>query len=200
MKKFLLYLVVFFSIGTIVTIFVLYNVDKYIYSLSNSETEIKTASKQNSMIALLDKKESTPKIVIPNDAKDLEYSYNNKYYTYLSDSKIYINNIKDGKNVTVIEEDNPICYCTLLYDKNLILYFTQSVKGTTSTLVLKTYNIDNEVKSSYNKFVVNNFSCIKDMHMSPVINIIYINVETKNGNKANNIIYRIDLFKLFTRS
>ena len=30
--------------------------------------------------------------------------------------------------------------------------------------------------------------------MSPIINIIYVNIETKSGVRTNNIVYRIDLF------
>ena len=37
------------------------------------------------------------------------------------------------------------------------------------------------------------------MNMSPVVNILYINVETKSGTYTNNIIYRIDLFNSMSR-
>ena len=54
--------------------------------------------------------------------------------------------------------------------------------------------MSSQKKSEYNTFNVINFSKIKDMNMSPVINIIYINVETKSASATNNILYRIDLF------
>ena len=74
------------------------------------------------------------------------------------------------------------------------MYFTEEKQDSSSKIMLKTYEIANKKKNEYNKFTVRNFSRIKDMNMSPIINIIYINVETKTSNSSNNVIYRIDLF------
>jgi hypothetical protein len=187
MKKVLMYITIFFGIGTIITVVGLTIADKFIYSLSQTEV-VGTADTSTG------EDENTSKIKIEDGVENIEYSYNNKYYTYLKDSKIYINKVEDGSNVATIEEDAPICFSKLLYDKNLIIYFTQDKTGNTSTLTLKTYEIDTERKSKYNKFNINNFSRIKDINMSPVINMIYINVETKSGKTTNNLIYKVNLF------
>ena len=186
MKKVLLYMAVFFAIGTLITVTALTFVDSFIYSLS-----------QTSAIETSDAKDTTlssgeVKIELPDN--EIQYSFDNKYYTYLKDNKVYINSLEDGKEVDVIEESDPICYYNLLYDKNLLIYFTQQKNGSLSKLTLKTYELSNKKKNEYNTFNVSNFSKIKDMNMSPVINIIYINVETKSGGYTNNILYRIDLF------
>jgi hypothetical protein len=165
--------------------------DNFIYSLTQSSS-IDTAASTNTN-KKNEIKEIT-KLKIEEGATSVQFSYNNKYYSYLKDSKIYINNVSDGKNVDIIEEDEPICYYNLLYDKNLILYFTEIKGKTSSKLQLKTYEINSKKKMEYNKFTVNNFSSIKDMNMSPIINIIYINVETKTNKVTNNIIYKLDLF------
>lgn len=191
MKKFLIYLVIFILIGTMITVVSMTLLDNFIYSLTQSSS-IDTAASTNTN-KKNEIKEIT-KLKIEEGATSVQFSYNNKYYSYLKDSKIYINNVSDGKNVDIIEEDEPICYYNLLYDKNLILYFTEIKGKTSSKLQLKTYEINSKKKMEYNKFTVNNFSSIKDMNMSPIINIIYINVETKTNKVTNNIIYKLDLF------
>ena len=83
----------------------------------------------------------------------------------------------------------------MLFDKNLILYFVEDTTGSRTTLTLKTYEIATQRTTEYNDFNVTNFSKVKDITMSPLVNIIYVNIETKNAVGAvNNIIYRIDLF------
>lgn len=190
-KKFFIYILIFASLGTILDIIALTLVDNYVYSLSQSSSEESNTSKTTEKTAV--------KLKVEDGASLVQYSFNNKYYTYLKDSKIYINTVEDAKNVDILEEDNPICYYNLLYDKNLILYFTEVKGSNSSKLQLKTYEITTKKKMSYNTFTVNNFSCIKDMNMSPIINMIYINVETKTTKTTNNIIYKVDLFNSMTQ-
>ena len=186
----------FAIIGTLIAVPILMYIERFMYSLSQSSINIGSnisSSKNGTQIA------STSNIQLDKDAESVQYSYNNKYYTYLKDSKIYINSLETGENVDIIEEELPICYYNLLYDKNMILYFTEKEGRSASTLTLKTYEIDTQRTGDYNDFTVYNFSCIKDLCMSPIINIIFINVETKTQYATNNIIYRIDLFNNMTQ-
>lgn len=189
-KKFFITLAIFFAIGTIVTVTALYFVERYIISLSG--VDVNEGKNQ-------DKDKSTKTINISRNAQDIQYSYDNKYYAYLFESKLYIGSLDNGNILDTIEEDKPICYFDLLYDKNLILYFTKVDNGTSATLQLKTYDIGTKRKIEYNTFTVKNFSKIKNMDMSPVINMIYINVEQKTGNSTNNIIYKINLFNTMSQ-
>lgn len=188
MRKFLLYLSIFFATGTLITVVALTLVDNFIFDLSQTSAISSSSSSSESEL------KNGTKIELPEDISDIQYSFDNKYYTYLKDGKVMINSLKDGEQVDIIEEDLPICYYNLLYDKNLIIYFTEDKSNTSSKLVLNTYEIANKKKNEFNTINVNNFSKIKDMNMSPVINILYINVETKSGSYTNNILYRIDLF------
>ena len=191
MKRFLLYIAIFFAIGTFITVVALTIVDNFIYELSQTSAIETTASSKDKQTL-----QSGKQIVLPDGVDNVEYSFDNKYYVYLKDDKININSLENGESVKVIEEDKPICYSKLMYDKNLILYFTKTNNATSysTQLQLKTYEISSEKVSEYNVFNVANFSKIKDMNMSPIINILYINVETKNNSRINNVIYRIDLF------
>ncbi len=189
-KKLFINLAIYWAIGTIVTVAALYLVERYVISLSGAD--VNENKKEN-------KEKGVKTINISKNAKDIQYSYDNKYYTYLFDSKIYIGSLESGEIIDTIEESNPICYFDLLYDKNLILYFTKTNNGTSATLKLTTYDIGTKRKIEYNTFTVKNFSKIKNMDMSPVINMIYINVEQKTGNSTNNIIYKINLFNTMSQ-
>lgn len=190
-KKLLITLAIFFAIGTILTISALYIVERYIISLSGVDASAEEkASKEDKGIRAIN---------ISKNAEDIQYSYDNKYYTYLFENKVYIGSLDNGNIISTIDEENKICYFKLLYDKNLIVYFTKVDNGTSATLQLKTYDIGTQRKIEYNTFTVKNFSKIKNMDMSPVINMIYINVEQKNGDSTNNIIYKINLFNTMSQ-
>lgn len=188
LKGILKYIISFTIIGTLITVPTLMYIDNFIYKISQSSINSTVRTSKNEEIA------NSLNISLDDSATDLQISYNNKYYTYLKDSKIYINDLKTGENIHIIEEEYPICYYNLLYDKNMIMYFVEFEGRAASTLTLNTYEIDSKRQAEYNSFTVYNFSKIKDMSMSPLINMIYINVETKTQYSSNNIIYKIDLF------
>lgn len=190
MKKFIVKLFACVVVGTLITFGVLKLADRYLYKvMQSSYLEVETY--RTSGEAEL---KSEDIITIPTNATQLQFSYNNKYYAYLEDGSLHINTIEDKAEHAVITEDNPICYYYMLYDKNLIMYFVQDTTGSYTTLTLKTYEIATKRETKYNDIDVYNFSRIKDLTMSPLVNIIYINVETKSAVSTNNIVYKIDLF------
>ncbi len=194
MKKILMYFSIFFMVGTIVTVLLLSYIDDYIYKVNNTTLDIKTGESTTLASDTETEEKTIENIVIPDNAQNVEFSFDNKYYTYLLDNKIYIHKISDGEEVTEISEELPICYYKLLYDKNRIMYFTEDKTGMTSKLNLITYEISSEKKTDYNTITVYNFSKVLDIYSSPVINILYFDVETKSGDTTKDTIYRIDLF------
>jgi hypothetical protein len=188
MKRFLKYIFTLMAIGILGTTVCLTLADNFVYSLNNSSV-ISESSDSLKEVSIYEN------IKLDSESALVQYAFDNKYYVYLKDGKIYINDTKKKELISTIEEDDPICFYNLLYDKNLILYFTQKKVGTSSKLTLRTYEITSKSKLKHDDFTVNNFSKIKELEYSPVINIKYINIETKTGVKENNIIYRIDLFK-----
>lgn len=190
MKKFLVRLFVCVVVGTLITFGTLKLVDGYLYKITQSSYLEVDTYRTSGEVEL----KSEDIITIPENATQLQFSYNNKYYAYLEDGSLHINTIEDKKEYTVITEDNPICYYYMLYDKNLIMYFIEDTSGIYTTLTLRTYEIATKRTTDYNDIDVTNFSRIKDITMSPLVNIIYINVETKSAVSTNNIVYKIDLF------
>lgn len=186
MRKFLKYVTVFAIISTIITYFSLSALDNYIYKLERVSYLNKNSNDSNVI---------GTKINLEDEIEDLQFAFNNKYYTYLKDSKIYINYVKNGENYGIIEEDEEICYYKLLYDKNRIVYITSSSYSTNRTkLDIKTYEIEGKKKNEFKTFYIDNFSKVKDMNMSPLTNMIYINIETKTAYKTSNSIYKVTLF------
>lgn len=191
MKKFFKYVIVFAIISTVITYFGLATLDNYVYSLT--KISYLDNSNENNILGI--------KIKLEDGIESLQFTYNNKYYSYLKDSKIYINNISDGKNHDIIEEEADICFYKVLYDKNLILYITAEEYTSTKTkLDVRTYDMDRKRKNDYDvTFYVDNFSKVKDINYSPIVNYTYINVETKTMYSTNNTIYSIDLFNNLVR-
>lgn len=190
MKKFVIRLFACIAVGTIITVSVLKIVDGYLYKITQSSyLEIDTYRTSGEV-----ELKSEDIISLPENASQVQFAYNNKYYAYLEDGSIHINTTEDKKEYSVITEDNPICYYYLLYDKNLIMYFIEDTTGIYTTLTLRTYDIGTKRTTDYNDIDVRNFSRIKDITMSPLVNIIYINIETKTTLATNNIVYKIDLF------
>ncbi|MEG2310480.1 MAG: hypothetical protein RSB76_00665 [Clostridia bacterium] len=194
MNKKIIYFGAFMATGTLITVLALGIVDDFIYKLTQSSSFNATQkNEENSMIY------KSNNIVINENAQNLQFSYNNKYYTYLENSNIYVNNISDEKKNVVLDDELSIVGYELLYDKNMIIYFTEKKGVNSSIITLKTYEIDTDRKSEYNQYTIQGFAGIKDMNMSPVINIIYINMNIKNGVNITNSLYKIDLFKAMTK-
>jgi len=188
MKRFLKYIFAFMAMGIFGTVICLTLADNFVYSLNNSSVIIESSDSLKEVSIY-------ENIKVDSASTLVQYAFDNKYYAYLKDGKIYVYNTEKKELIETIEESDPICFYNLLYDKNLILYFTQKKVGTSSKLTLKTYEITSKSKMEHDNFSVNNFSKIKELEYSPVINIKYINIETKTSVKESNIIYRIDLFK-----
>jgi len=188
MKKILKYIFTFMTIGFIITVVSLTLADDFVYSLNNSSTIVQDSDSLKDVSTI-------ENIKIDSGSTLAQYAFDNKYYTYLKDGKICVYDNKNKELIDTIEEKDPICFYNLLYDKNLILYFTQKKVGTSSKLTLKTYEIGSKNKMEHDDYTVNNFSRIKELEYSPVINIIYMNIETKSGIKESDSLYRIDLFK-----
>lgn len=195
MKKFLVKLFVCVLVGTLITFGTLKFVDGYLYKVSQSSYVTAETYRTSTETEI----KSEELLTIPENATQLQFSYNNKYYAYLEDGSIHINNIEDGSEASVVTEEYPICYFYMQYDKNSIMYFVEDTTGAYTTLTMKTYEINTQKITEYNDIDVTNFSRVKDITMSPLLSVIYINIETKSGMSTNNTVYKIDLFNSMSR-
>ena len=81
-KKFFITLAIFWAIGTVITVVSLYLVERYVISLSGADTHAEEKESKNN--------NGTKKINISKNAKDIQYSFDNKYYTYLFENKVQL--------------------------------------------------------------------------------------------------------------
>ncbi len=196
LKKFFKWLIIFMILGVFITAIALRILDDLIYKVNNS-SDIKSSGPQavfsSTTITTSDS------IEITDNMNSIQFSYNNKYYTYLEDGNIKIASLDEKEVIDTVDEDLNITYYNLLYDKNLILYFTEKKTGSTTKLQLNTYDISSKRVIEYTSINVTNFSKIKELEASPIINMIYLNIETQSGIYTSDIAYKIDLFNNVSR-
>ena len=78
-------------VGTIITVGILKVVDNFLYKMMQSSyLEIETYRTNNDIVL---KQEDV--IVVPDNATQVQYAYNNKYYSYLEDGAIHIFTTED---------------------------------------------------------------------------------------------------------
>ena len=187
-KSLLLKLFICIVISSFVSIILFSYVDRFIYNLEHSN------SLEVPIYGLQKEKDILTGVKIDSSMSSIQYSYNAKYFTYLKDGKIYINDLAKGEQTAVIESQNPICYYHLLYDKNLIFYVTKADGAYSTTLKIWTYEFTSKNTSEYNEFNFYGFVRVKDMEYSPVVNLIYLSIERNQNGYIDNVVYKIDLF------
>ena len=192
-KNIWLTLFVCIVIATFLCIVLFYFLDRFIYNLNHVNLL------EENIEGMQNEDDINTGIVLEDGMTSVQYSYNNKYYTFLKDGKIYIREIATNAEVAVVESEYSICYYNLLYDKNRIFYITQNPATYSTYLQIWTYEISSGETSEYNEFSVSGFVKVKDLEFSPIVNILYLNVERNINGKTDNIVYRIDLFNNMTR-
>ena len=96
MKKFLVRLFVCVVVGTLITFGTLKLVDGYLYKITQSSYLEVDTYRTSGEVEL----KSEDIITIPDNATQLQFSYNNKYYAYLEDGP----NVGEGKNFTAAQK------------------------------------------------------------------------------------------------
>ena len=192
-KKFIIKIIIMIIIASFICILLFYNLDKFIYNLEHSDPLV------SPITGLQKESDIESGILIDSSMDSVQYSYNNKYYTFLKDGRIYIYERATNKETAMIAAAHEICYYNLLYDKNLIVYITKEAGAYSTDLQIWTYEFSSKKTSEYNEFSVSGFNKIKDMEYSPIVNIIYLNVERTVSGSLDNVVYRIDLFNNMSR-
>lgn len=119
-------------------------------------------------------------ITVPYGAKDIKISYDGKYISYIKNAQLYIVNTKTFKVIKQIKmEGKNTDYYTWLPDRNRILYFSKTKNVHGIKINLEAYDIDNGLNNTVNKAIyLPDKSFVSYMTLSPLTNMIYINVDT----------------------
>ncbi|WP_298836093.1 hypothetical protein [Clostridium sp.] len=128
---------------------------------------------------------------VPIGAKNISFSYDDKYCTYLYNSEIYIKKIASDKLVKKIHEQLGINKLMLMGNSNIIMYFI-TLNG---RIKLKTYNIESGLMTIQKSFIIPKNSTIKSVDYSSATNLIFVNMERGIGNNKKDNIYYINIMK-----
>lgn len=131
-------------------------------------------------------------MVIPNDAENINISYNGKYLTYYENNILYIQESKNGAKIRVKTEDNgEILYYKWLSDRDRLIIAEKVVKDGEKVIQLITYN-PKDSSVSYVTSICDYEDGMKVVKIteSTFTSVYYVNVY--NGGLKNTV-YRIDI-------
>ncbi|MBP2072451.1 hypothetical protein [Thermoanaerobacterium butyriciformans] len=165
----------------------------YINNVYLSTTTTFHITKVNSETDALKK---TIKANIPSDADSVEASYDGGYVSYLLNHQIIVVDTKTQGIKKVIAASNNIEYYTWLNDRNRIIYFYKTYSRGSEAIQLEAYDLDINNKIKIDKLIyAPRNSHIEDVTLSPLTNMIYINVVDSNG---YSYLYRVDIMGQIT--
>lgn len=134
---------------------------------------------------------------IPANAKDLSFSSDGLYCTYISNNKLYITEIPSSKIIKEIAAKGAVTNSVLMYDRNIVIYFTinnNTIHGKAASgeeITVNSYNIDTKHLTVHSSFIVASGSIIKQIDYSSLTGQVYFNIEC---GKADTI-YHINIMK-----
>lgn len=129
-------------------------------------------------------------VKIPDNAKNINVSYDAKYVAYYANEKLYVINNQTGKTDNVSFTDGAtVSFYKWMPDRDRMLIAEKN----SGNLSLSYYDVKKDQKDSISKITMaDSESEVVDIKIAPLPNVIYIKVE----NSANrNTIYWINIMK-----
>ncbi len=132
-------------------------------------------------------------ILIPKDASELKISFDGSHVAYVLDGKLVISDIYGDAAIEVISKNEKILYYRWLQDRNMVIYsYNAFSKGEYFTYV-ETYDIETELTRSYPPIEnVKNGYGVESIELSPLTNMVYVNIKTDSGPQK---VYRYDIIE-----
>ena len=128
---------------------------------------------------------------VPLGAQFVHVSFDNAYYSYVTQGKVRIRAIGSGRLVHTISAKTPIVYALMLTDSDLILYFYKQGHS----VHINTYNIASKKTLAYHPFQASPGAKIVRVSYAVATNLVY--VVTRTPNNADTI-YRVDIMNVVT--
>lgn len=160
-----------------------------LYYLNNNLLASDTAVKSKKVVNSQTKKPDV-EVRIPDNAKNINVSYDAKYVAYYANEILYVVNNQTGKMDSVTFTDGAkVSFYKWLPDRNRMLIAEKN----SGKLSLSYYDVDKAQKDSISELTMaDSKSEVVDIEAAPLPNVIYIKVST--GGKRNNI-YWINIMK-----
>ncbi|ADY57337.1 hypothetical protein Sgly_3069 [Syntrophobotulus glycolicus DSM 8271] len=181
MSNFFKRIILYLSIGVILTMIPLYYMNNILFS---SASPTSTADQENKVSYKL-------KSSLPAAAAHPYFLYDHQHISYVENGILNIKDLSSDAVVKQLQEDDPIIYAFPLNDRNIIIYFTYD----DSQIDIKNYNFDKDEKADQLSINVKNVSKIKHAKYSSLTNLLYLDVETSVNNKTSDKIYKVTIMK-----
>ncbi|SNX53506.1 hypothetical protein [Thermoanaerobacterium sp. RBIITD] len=163
---------------------ILYYINNF-YLSSTSTFHIKKIYTENDTL------KKTIEVDIPEGAQSVKASYDGSYVSYLLNHQIIIVDTKTQNIKKVVAASNFIDYYTWLNDRNRLVYFYKTYSQGREAIQLEAYDLDINNKIKIDKLIyAPRNSHIDNVTLSPLTNMIYINIVDRNG---YSYLYRVDI-------
>jgi len=175
-------LIIWAMISLIIQMAGLFYLNNFLLASNNVVKSKKIENSQN--------KKPDAEVKIPDDAKNINVSYDAKYVAYYANEILYVVNNQTGKTDNVSFTDGAkVSFYKWLPDRNRMLIAEKS----SGNLSLSYYDVDKAQKDSISKITMaDSESEVVDIEAAPLPNVIYIKVATSSN---RNNIYWINIMK-----
>ncbi|MDI6604910.1 MAG: hypothetical protein QME35_07205 [Thermoanaerobacteraceae bacterium] len=176
---------IWFIIPILIEMGVLYYINDYFLS-STDTIQIKKVADED--ISLRKKIQ----LNLPFDAKDIKASYDGGFISYILNNELIIVDTNTSRIKKTIDiNGETIDYYTWLTDRNRLLYYCKANYHGKEAIQIKAYDLDTNNDIKVDKLIyVPKGSCITNVTLSPLTNMIYINIVDKQG---DSMLYRVDI-------
>lgn len=119
-------------------------------------------------------------VKLPNNAENIEISYNGLYAAYKLDNRFEVYDVKAGKVVKKLDANSgQISYFRWLLDRDILIYSVSEPDGKKGQVQLLTYDIGAGEERNYPKLTgLNDGSEVIDIEVSALTNVVYFKVKT----------------------
>ncbi len=131
---------------------------------------------------------------IPLDAKDISFSFDGRYCTYLYRSELKIYDIQSDKVIKAIAGSN-IYRPVLMSDRDILLYCTSNKKN----FYLHSYRIESDQDTVHKSLALSAGTKIKDMVYSGATGLVFINYSRVRSGIESDTIYCMDVMENVTK-
>lgn len=133
------------------------------------------------------------KLTSLQSTSDISFSSDGQYCISMYNGKIDIVDIKKDQIVHTISEQTAVSKYILMRNQNLIIYFLMNAPQ--KQLIVKTYNISNEITTTQKTIAVSTTSVLKQVNYASSMSLVFFNIETGSGNNQKDTIYYLNANK-----
>ena len=148
----------------------LYYIDKYYLKTETNFKIAKAVTKAPKKVEI--------SINIPQDANNINASYDGKFISYFENGILKTMDTSNGQiNQVIPDNSNKMLYYSWVSDRHRLIIAEQPARGS-GKIQLKSYDVDKAIKNNVENITWSNaYSTVSDIEISPATNLIYVEVK-----------------------